>query len=100
MTPDPNELMPDDVAAAIERCKAHVIGRKVTGMQKELTAAIEILIRAASTRASHPREVVEEVTVEELAELLYIEVDERFTHDMGIIALQYPQGIKIKAGGV
>ncbi len=51
---DPKELMPDDVAAAIERCKAHVIGRKVTGMQKELTAAIEILIRAASTRASHP----------------------------------------------
>ncbi len=44
-------------------------------------------------------QAVSEVTVEDIAEILHIEVDTRLMEDMDCLALAYPHGIKIKAGG-
>ncbi len=42
---------------------------------------------------------VDEVTVEDIAEILHIEVDTRLMEDMDCLALAYPHGLKIKSGG-
>ncbi len=71
--------------------------RSTCPVRKEaFKAAKETLIRAASTPSAEV-ETVTEVTVEELAEIMSIQVCDSYTEDMEFLAERFPYGFKIKA---
>ena len=95
--------VPDDVAVnAVYDGKyfadKHCVSRDVMGFIDRLPANGFQIIRAASTPSAEVRAVAE-VTVEDIAEILHIEVDTRLKEDMDCLALAYPHGIKIHTGG-
>ena len=92
MTPDPNELMPEEITEALRIIELHM------GFYccKDDRLFLEKVIRA-----SHPREV-EEVTVEDISQ--HIEAWKFNDHNVGTFGEylrgKFPNGLKIKAGGV
>ncbi len=108
MTPDPNELMPDELKASKLSDSLELLIKTLAADDRRWSTqeTVEYNLRSLAqhilfTRASHPREEVQLVTEVTVEELLH-SIDASYfglTKAIEVIQSRYPHGLKIKSGG-